>query len=488
MLKLPSGIRKKVILGFYLILSFLMITAFLTYGIVKRVEHKVESMEVIDDFLKTTLELRRFEKNYFLYNKEEDFNDSMKFWDELESHLFKNNRMLSALMTTTVFKRLWETVHEYRRDMLLLHKQDQHPLKKLGGSIDRVQLEAFIRTQGKELTDTAEKVSRNERRTIHALLKTTGTILILSILTLVILCVGFVAILGRNILSSLNILHDHTRRISRGEFVTAPLHVDDQEINSLLQAFNRMTNELRVRQQQLVQSEKLAALGTLLSGVAHELNNPLSNISTSAQILKEELLSGDPEFNNNLISQVIEQSDRARDIVRTLLEFSRTSEFHSQKIVFRQLVEETIILLRGHVPTEVDIALEIPVDLELFADKQRLKQVFLNLIKNALDVIGDQGRIWISAQEIHKEAGSQQHEIEIMINDNGPGIQPENLAKIFDPFFTTKDVGHGSGLGLFIVHDIIELHGGTIRVESRPGEGTTFIIWLPYNQGEHIND
>ena len=222
--------------------------------------------------------------------------------------------------------------------------------------------------------------------------------------------------------------------------------------------------------------------------MAHELNNPLSNISTSAQILKEELLSGDPEFNNNLISQVIEQSDRARDIVRTLLEFSRTSEFHSQKIVFRQLVEETIILLRGHVPTEVDIALEIPVDLELFADKQRLKQVFLNLIKNALDVIGDQGRIWISAQEIHKEAGSQQHEIEIMINDNGPGIQPENLAKIFDPFFTTKDVGHGSGLGLFIVHDIIELHGGTIRVESRPGEGTTFIIWLPYNQGEHIND
>jgi two-component system NtrC family sensor kinase len=244
-----------------------------------------------------------------------------------------------------------------------------------------------------------------------------------------------------------------------------------------------MTRELRLHQKQLVQSEKLASLGTLLSGVAHELNNPLSNVSSSAQILGEDLDELEKDFKRDLINQILEQSDRARDIVRTLLEFSRISDFAWQELSLKTLVEKTITLLRGQISSDVAINLDIPEDLNITVDKQRMQQVFLNLIKNALDVIGPNGQIWISCREIIKKE-KDRREVEILIEDNGPGIPAEIRDKIFDPFFTTKDVGHGSGLGLFIVHDIIEMHGGSIRVESRPGQGTTFILWLPDRQAE----
>jgi signal transduction histidine kinase len=244
-----------------------------------------------------------------------------------------------------------------------------------------------------------------------------------------------------------------------------------------------MTRELRMHQRQLVQSEKLASLGTLLSGVAHELNNPLSNVSSSAQILAEDLNELDERFKQDLISQILEQSDRARDIVRTLLEFSRISEFSWQEVSLKSLVEKTITLIRGQAPSNVEISLDIPADLIITVDKQRIQQVFLNLLKNSIDVIPENGRIWISCRKITPK-GKGRGEVEILFEDNGPGIPEEIRDKIFDPFFTTKDVGHGSGLGLFIVHDIIEMHGGTIRVETRPGQGTTFIIWLPVRPGE----
>jgi signal transduction histidine kinase len=257
----------------------------------------------------------------------------------------------------------------------------------------------------------------------------------------------------------------------------------EQEIRSLLTAFNRMTKELQMRQHQLVQSEKLAALGTLLSGVAHELNNPLSNISTSAQILGEEIEEDNVEFKKNLIGQIEIQSDKARDIVRTLLEFSRIKEFKKEKLFLKKLVEETILLIRGHAPSEVVIAVDIPEDLSIIVDKQRMQQVLLNLIKNGIDAVQGNGHIWISA--LGTGCGTGLDEVEILIEDDGPGIDAEHVNRIFDPFFTTKDVGKGSGLGLFIVHDIIEWHGGSISVDSRPGLGTTFIIWLPGEQQEH---
>jgi signal transduction histidine kinase len=152
---------------------------------------------------------------------------------------------------------------------------------------------------------------------------------------------------------------------------------------SLTNAFNKMLRELELRQRHLVQSEKLASLGTLLSGVAHELNNPLSNISSSSQILSEEFDDGNREFKKELIAQINDQTDRARNIVRSLLEFSRDKEFKKQQLSLNGLLEETIRFVKGQMTGNVSVQIAVPADLMIVADKQRIQQVLLNLLKNA---------------------------------------------------------------------------------------------------------
>jgi len=477
MLKRPFSIREKITYGFYLLLIFMLGTVALTYGIVRQVEQKVYRVSVIDDFFNAALEIRRFEKNYLLYQQQKDYEQNQQFRQKL-SQLLDTYRDEFRLFTTAhALEQLEARINDYKQYMEKLRLY--YITLPTGAFTEQTALEERLRQTGKGLTDFAEMVSKAERESIQKLLRTTRHILEVSIILLVALSVAIATLLGRRIVASLKTLEMYARKILKGESRRLPIIAAETEIIAMLQAFNRMAGELKVRQQQLVQSEKLAALGTLLSGVAHELNNPLSNISTSAQILDEELESEDRLFKRQMIAQIEEQTDRARDIVRSLLEFSRTKSFTRQRLALKKLLNETIVLLRGQVPTKVDIAIDIPDDICISADKQRIQQVFLNLIKNAVDAVEENGHIVLSARQIKGQTESKAEEVEIFIEDDGPGIDPSNLGRIFDPFFTTKEVGKGSGLGLFIVHDIIESHGGSIRVESRPGIGTTFILWLP---------
>ena len=477
----PTSIRKKITISFYLLFFFMICTALMTYGILRRVENKVVLIETVDDFFNATLELRRFEKNYFLYIQEKDYFENLRYLENIEAMLKRFTGISDAFAWAENIDDLKEKVDLYKKNMEQLYQYNTDRQASTPPLV--LELEKTIRETGKKLTDFAELVSDSEKRIIQNLLQTTQKILIGSILLLFMLSALLATILGRTVVKSLKILEGYTHKISHGEFHEIAVPGGDNEITSLLKAFNRMNIELRTRQQQLVQSEKLASLGTLVSGVAHELNNPLSNISTSAQILHEEIEEADLEFKKNLINQIEEQSDKARDIVRSLLEFSRQKEFNKKKISLKKLLQDTILLLRSEVPSNVHIKLEVPEDLQIYTDKQRLQQVFLNLIKNGVQAVGEQGTIWISSPAGKKHGLKK--EVEIMIEDDGPGIEPENLQKIFDPFFTTKDVGYGSGLGLFVVHDIIESLGGTIKVDSRPGTGTTFILWLPDEEKNH---
>ncbi|CAD7779106.1 Signal transduction histidine-protein kinase AtoS [Candidatus Methanoperedenaceae archaeon GB50] len=232
--------------------------------------------------------------------------------------------------------------------------------------------------------------------------------------------------------------------------------------------------ELRIKEMQLFQSKKLAALGTLLAGVAHELNNPLSNISTSCQILLEEIENTDLDFRKHFLKQIEEQTDKARNIIRSLLEFSRQKEFEKETLNLKDIIQETMSFIRGQVPARVEIRVEVPESINIYADKQRIQQAFLNIITNAIQSIPNEGIISIKA-EVDEDKGF----VNIKFKDTGVGIKPEILPRIFDPFFTTKEVGKGSGLGLFVTHEIIERHGGRITVKSKVGEGTSFLVQLP---------
>jgi PAS domain S-box-containing protein len=240
----------------------------------------------------------------------------------------------------------------------------------------------------------------------------------------------------------------------------------------------KVEEELKKQSEQLIQARKLASLGILTAGVAHELNNPLNNISTSIQIVLEELEEDNIEFKRNRLLEAEKQVERAKDIVRALLEFSSEKSLGFKRVQFKNLVEKAINLIIRPLPSEISINIEVPEDIEVNLDPKRIRQVLINLILNSMQAMTKGGVLTIKAWE------GIENDVKVfyfMVQDTGHGISKQDLDKIFDPFFTTKDVGRGSGLGLSISYSVIERHGGRIEVESAPGKGSKFTVILPRN-------
>jgi len=278
------------------------------------------------------------------------------------------------------------------------------------------------------------------------------------------------------VLKRLDLLRQATKDVIDGSFTPLPediMHKD--EISGLIKAFNKMIQEIDTKQEQLLQAKKLASIGTFSSGIAHELNNPLNNISLTADTIKEEGRSLSEEERNEMIDDIIHETERASKIVRNLLDFCREQTIKDELIDLKELTDKTILLIQNQLSLNyVWVENYIPADLpKIKGDSHSLQQVFLNLLLNALQAMDNGGLI-------HLE-GSVDSEgfVKIDVNDTGQGMPPEQLEHIFDPFFTTKPVGGGTGLGLSIVYGIIKKHGGTIDVRSKINVGTTFTISLP---------
>ena len=341
-------------------------------------------------------------------------------------------------------------------------------------------MEEQLRGRGKKLVDLAQQLVAFERQRILEIIQTLKTQLV-SAIVLFLLFGGFLAlIVSYKIIRPLRVIEGTTKRIAQGNFKPLPVWDTRDETQQVVEAFNRMVAELEKRQDQLVQSKKMSSLGVLTAGIAHQLNNPLNNISTSCQILLEEVDRGDTEFAKKMLTNVEQEVNRARDIVKGLLEFSRVREFALKVVPLEDVVSRAVKLISSQVPPGIDIVQEIPWDLVLSIDPQRLQEVFLNLLENAIHSIKEPpGEIKIAARmdQAHQEAI-------ITVEDTGKGISQETLDRVFDPFFTTKEVGLGTGLGLSIAYGIVEKHQGAISVESKLGEGTRFTIRLPYRQAD----
>lgn len=288
-----------------------------------------------------------------------------------------------------------------------------------------------------------------------------------------------------------------THRIAQGDLdFQIPVRSED-EIGVFASSFNQMTEDLkrakksltewgnrlehmvaeRTRdlentQQQLVRSEKLASLGKLSAGVAHEINNPLTGILTFSQLLMEQFPPDSQEHQDLQI--IVKETIRCRNIVRGLLEFARQSAPEKQTVDIRQLLQEVLYIVGNqesfqNIRLQVNIQEEIP---KIGADKDQLKQVLLNIILNAVEAMAGNGNLQIEARHIPQSA-----QVAIHFIDDGAGVEPENLNRLFDPFFTTKEMG--TGLGLAVSYGIIKAHRGNIEVESAPGKGAHVTLTMP---------
>jgi two-component system, NtrC family, sensor kinase len=375
-------------------------------------------------------------------------------------------------------------------------------------------------------TDDILKTKRNIR-TVSLILS--GAVFFISI---------FIGLwLSRHISVPVLALRDAAYKVGEGDLTQCVQNESGDEIGELSRAFNKMvedlalaseqlnkanadlgfTNEtlkstvenLKATQDQLIQAEKMASLGELTAGIAHEINNPINFVSANIQPLKDDLadvlkvvyayddmikekklekefnglpdIRHDPEIKmtmqeiNNLLKGIEEGAMRTSEIVKGLRNFSRMDQNIFKKADMNESLESTLTLLHSAYKNRVDIIKEYGDIPEIDCYPGQINQVFMNILSNAVQAIPAEGSIFIKTWQ----AGNM---VKISLKDTGTGMKEEVRKKIFDPFFTTKEVGKGTGLGLSISYGIVEKHHGDIAVFSKPGEGTEFIVSIPIQQ------
>ena len=253
---------------------------------------------------------------------------------------------------------------------------------------------------------------------------------------------------------------------------------------TLEQKVERRTQELRRAQAETMRGEKLASVGLLASGVAHELNNPLTGVLTFSHLLRQKMPDNSPDAED--MDLVIRETKRCAAIIKRLLDFAREKKPEKKFTDINQIIEDTVrIVERPAHLRDIQITRELDRTLPLiWIDADQIKQVIMNMLVNAQHAVEEKGSIAISTRRAAEPRPSTPSAepipmVEISIVDTGCGIPEKNLRRIFDPFFTSKDVGKGTGLGLSVSHGIVEAHGGVIEVQSKVGEGSTFSVLLP---------
>jgi len=467
---LPRTLRSQIMMSFVVCFAFMAAIIVLNYSNFSRLSRSMQFFELAEGLNSNILEMRRYEKNYFLYNQNFSYEENVTYTNQLALTLQREKDTLVQAIGRKNFDLFGKYVQEYTEMMSKLH---QTPCAPDGCA----ELQALIRGVGQNLLTLADQLVSVERRTIHGLLQQMIPLPLISLLLLVVL-LGFVIFyIGEKVIRPLARITREAEAVARGAFERITPYGDDKnEIHHLVAAVNRMVGELEKRREQLVQSRKIASIGTLTAGIAHEINNPINNISLILESLLEDEQTMDDAERRRLYQEAMDQADRASEIVKNLLEFSRASHPRMEETRLEEVVDKTFRLVKNELDLHhIRFVKEVNCDFPpLQLDKGGLQQVLLNLFMNGIQAMekGGELKAVIRAAETPAEA-------RIDIVDTGPGISPEHISQVFDPFFTTKKVGVGTGLGLSVSYNIIKKSGGRMEVDSRPGQGACFSIFLP---------
>ncbi len=432
-----------------------------------------QKFDLVEDFYRlfnNVLEVRRYEKNYIIFRNPKDI--------EQAAHYLARTRALSNELASDM-ERVGGSAEfaRFLTSLKIYGKVLDDTLKDRNPANDPFDV-VLIRREGKEMVDFSHHLLTIKRQRIHDALQRTLAIPAAFLVSLAVLLLVVGHLVSRNILRPLALIQHTTEEVAQGNFKPIPFSAGSKdEVAALVEAFNRMAQEIETRQEELVQSRKIAAIGTFTSGIAHELNNPINNIRLTAETLLADL----QDLNRGEISElgldVLSQADRASDIVKNLLDFSRQDRPQSSALSIREVLDSTYKLVKNQIMVDgITLDSQVPADLSPIKGSLRnLQQVFLNLLLNAVQAMPRGGAIQVFAEE------EPQGFIRVDVSDTGAGIRQEDLEHIFDPFYTTKEVGQGTGLGLSVTYGLVKKHGGYIEVKSQAGQGTTFSVFLPVN-------
>jgi len=522
------SLKKKIILGFLIssvIIAILALTAFMNFIEIRK---EIQFLELSDTIRSKSLQLRRHEKNFLLYKDVTELNGVYRYLAELKAILKQSGVMNSTGELRTLqtlveeygrrFNRIEFTDGEFLNEFIRL-KQSHSRYSSFFPLIESTFLErplvnatllqkvfdlpagdpmikdlreldaeiTALRKSGEEILVVSKDLDRSAREKVDSAVSTLQTAAMILFPLFFLMGLGILFIITHSVVNRLKILTTAIEKTGKGDFSSLAIPEKHDEVGVLITAFNKMEgdlimrdNELTKKNKELLESRKLASIGTLASGVAHELNNPLNNIYISAQILEREAKDACSPIIRETVGDIVSQTVRVKRIVGDLLEFARGREPHFRKVELTELIKSVYKMLKVSMNMdEINFVMNSNGNgIIINVDQEQLDRVFINLFTNAVEAMQGKGDIIVTLSE---ESGA----VKIWVSDTGKGMSPEEMEKVFEPFFTTKD--KGTGLGLAIVFNIIKKHHGEIFVDSLEGKGTTFYIVLPKGENGRVS-
>lgn len=478
-------IREKLLtgFGFYILLTIVM--GFFMYLELRTIIFRLAYVKSADDIMNEALETRRYEKNLLLFHDKAARNELYNYISLLRKDIGVLKEEIVKKIGVSEYNKLFARIDEYE---WIIHKIEKNP--------DDHGLIETARAIARKIQLTTEDLAGSERASIDSLMDHLNRSMPLLLFTIAAFIIAGAVInmkLASGISNPIRDLEDATKRVADGDLSWRIELKGRDEIASLGISFNMMQErlsdtrqslelvikELRQKQEQLLEAEKLASLGRIAAGIAHEINNPLAIVNEKAGLMQD-IIGISDEFQNrdkfiNLIQGIITSVDRCRAITHHLLGYARPTEFIMETMDLKDAIEDVKDFLHRELDIKrIVVETNLPADLpQIRSDKGQIEQVILNIVKNAIDAVSEGGLITISSWIKDNNTAV------ISIRDNGLGIPEEKLKHIFEPFFTTKKMGQGTGLGLFVSYGIVKKLGGMINAESESGKGTTFTIQIP---------